>query len=438
MKTKDFSTADIKPEELEDLKSISDVSITEICSDDNASVLIFPDSLQEYSRDFGDKEICHITECGKKLVTNSIIGFIGRNNTKLSIHSRFSDGYSDYFLHYMILKIAGVNLFDLNHYASDDSALNFLIYLFPIYLKKALRQGLYKQYITRNYNDANVKGVVNINRHIKSNVPFNGKIAYSKREYTHDNNVTQLIRHTIEYLKRTQLGAFIINSDSEVSECVRSIVNATPSFVFQHRDRIINNNTRPFVHPFYSEYTSLQRLCLRILRNEEIMYGNHADEIYGVLFDAAWLWEEYLAIVISSNFNHYKKDQGPRFYLFENFQQLIPDYLSYDKKIVADAKYIPLNEQKYYGEEKACAIYYKTITYMYRFCSNKAYLLYPHPDELSMPVCYKIKSEEKGVNGGNIIKLGLRIPNPARCQDFSDFVSYMDIYEKEFLSKLND
>lgn len=437
MKTRDYSSANIIPEELADLKSISNTSLSDIRTDYNASVLIYPDSLQEYTHDFGNKEICRISECGKILVTNSIIGFVGRNKTKLSIHSRFSDGETDYFLHYMILKIAGVNLFDLNHNASDDSVLNFLVYLFPSYLKKALRQGIYKQYLSKNYNDTNVKGVIDINRHIKYNMPFDGKIAYTKREYTYDNNVTQLIRHTIEYLKRTQIGSVIIDSDSEICECVQSIVNATPSYLSQYRQKIINKNSRPVVHPYYSEYTTLQRLCLRILRHDEITYGNNADEIHGVLFDAAWLWEEYLAIVISSKFNHYKKDQGPRFYLFENFQQLIPDYLSFDKKIVADAKYIPLNEQKNYGEENANAIYYKTITYMYRFCTNQSYLLYPHPDEESVPVCYKIKSEEEGVNGGNIIKIGLRIPNPARCQDFLEFASLMNIYEAEFLSKLH-
>ena len=437
MKTRDYSTADINPEELTDLKSISDVSLSDIRTENNLSVLIFPDSLQDCTQDFGNKEICHITEDGKTLVTNSIVGFVGRNKTKLSIHSRFSDGETDYFLHYMIQKIAGINLFDLNHSASDDSILNFLIYLFPLYLKKTLRQGIYKQYITQHYNDANVKGVIDINRHIKYNLPFNGKIAYSKREYTHDNNVNQLIRHTIEYIKGTQLGTYIIDSDNEIRECVRTIVNATPSYMPQYRTKIINKNTRPVVHPFYSEYTSLQKLCLKILRYDEITYGNNVDEVYGVLFDATWLWEEYIAIVISSKFNHFKKEQGPRFYLFENFQQLIPDYLSFDKKIVADAKYIPLNEQKNYGEEKACAIYYKTITYMYRFCTNQGYLLYPHPDEEPIPVFYKINSEKEGVNGGNIIKLGLRIPNPTRCRNFSEFTSLMNFYENEFLSKLH-
>ena len=64
-------------------------------------------------------------------------------------------------------------------------------------------------------------------------------------------------------------------------------------------------------------------------------------------------------------------------------QQIIPDYLSLDKKIVADAKYIPLNEKSWFKEDSASAtaIYYKTITYMYRFCSKEGYLFYPHPDE---------------------------------------------------------
>ena len=128
------------------------------------------------------------------------------------------------------------------------------------------------------------------------------------------------------------------------------------------------------------------------------------------------------------------KDSGKRFYLFENFQQIIPDYLSLDKKIVADAKYIPLNTEKSYGEEKATAIYYKTITYMYRFCTNKGYLFYPHPDEDVTSVPLKIKTEVAGVNGGTITKLGLRIPS--ECDTFSEFSVQMKKYEDEFISLL--
>ena len=172
---------------------------------------------------------------------------------------------------------------------------------------------------------------------------------------------------------------------------------------------------------------------MQILRHEELKYGQEEDEVYGVLIDAAWLWEEYLAIVLEGRYNHYLKERGKRFYLFENFQQIIPDYLSIDKKIVADAKYIPLNRESWYGEEKATSIYYKTITYMYRFCSNQGFLFYPYPDEDVKPTPLKIKTEIAGVNGGTITKLGLRIPS--NCDGYPSFCASMGKYEQDFIKQ---
>ena len=121
--------------------------------------------------------------------------------------------------------------------------------------------------------------------------------------------------------------------------------------------------------------------------------------------------------------------------MFENFQQIIPDYLSKDKSIVADAKYIPLDKERNYGDEKATAIYYKTITYMYRFCSKKAYLFYPHPNnDKVLANSYRIKTEIEGVNGGELIKVGLKIP--AGCKSYSEFASQMLRSELEFLNSI--
>ena len=434
MITSDYRTKAIIPEELQDLKAIADVEISNITLEDNPNLLVFPDSFESYDRDFGKKMVCNIVNDGNTLLTNSIVGFIGRNQTQLSIHSRFAnDGDEDYFLHYMLHRVAKINLLNLQHTTNEDSVFDFLLYLFPLYLKKAMNQGMYKQYITRKNNDANVRGVIDVNRHIRYNKPFNGKIAYSTREYSYDNDVTQLIRHTIEFISTYDGGNDILNVDSVTQEAVSQIVSAT-TYVHNELRSVINKNLKPIVHPYYSEYAPLQRLCLQILRHEELKYGHADNEIYGVLIDAAWLWEEYLAEILKGKYNHYLKDSGKRFYLFENFQQIIPDYLSLDKNIVADAKYIPLNTEKSYGEEKATAIYYKTITYMYRFCTNKGYLFYPHPDEDVTSVPLKIKTEVVGVNGGTITKLGLRIPSG--CDTFSKFSKLIKKYENEFINLL--
>lgn len=437
MITSDYNKTGITPEELDDLKVIAGVKISNIKLEDYPNLLVFPDSFNEYDRDFGKKVICNISDDDKMLFTNSLVGFVGFNKTHLSIHSRFANnGEEDYFLHYMLQKVAKINLFNLQHTMDEDSVFDFLLYLFPMYLKRAISQGVYRQYITHKYNDANVKGVIDVSRHIKYNEPFNGSIAYTTREYSYDNHVTQLIRHTIEFISRYGRED-IINIDADTTQAVGQIVSATPSYMSDELQSIINKNLVPVAHPYYSEYTALQRLCLQILRHEELKYGQEKDEVYGILIDAAWLWEEYLAIVLEGKFNHYLKDTGKRFYLFEpRRQQIIPDYLSFDKKIVADAKYIPLNEKSWFKDDSssATAIYYKTITYMYRFCSTEGYLLYPHPDEDVSPIKNEIISEIEGVNGGSITKLGLRIP--CGCSSFSEFSSRMKEEEYKFYSKL--
>lgn len=438
MITSDYSHAPIvTPEELRDLRCIADRKLSEITLDNSPRLLIFPDSFQQSNGDLGQKVIGSIitnSEGQEEFHTNSIVGFVGYNTTKLSIHSRFTnDGDEDFFLHYMLQRVARVNILDLKHTTTDESVFDFLIYLFPQYLKKALNQGLYKRYVSRKYNDANVRGAIDVSRHIRYNYPFNGKVAYATREYSYDNEVTQLIRHTIEYIDATRRE--ILALDAETKEAISLIRSATPSYELRDRRTVLGKNLRSIAHPYYSEYTSLQRLCLQILRREELKFGAESDEIYGILIDAAWLWEEYVAVVLEDDYNHYLKERGKRFNLFDDFQQIIPDYISKDMRIVADAKYIRLNrEARYDNEEKATAIYYKTITYMYRFCTDRAYLFYPHPENMNGETTeLRIKSEQLGKNGGSITKLGLKVA--LNCATFEEFVTRMENYEREFIEE---
>lgn len=435
MITKDYTSTPISSCELEDLRAIANVQISNITLEDCPNLLVFPDSFNVYDRDLGKKFICTIEEDAKILKTNSMVGFIGRNNTHLTIHSRFTDWEKeDFFLNYMLQKVAKVNLLNLHHTMNEDGVFDFLLYLFPLYLKNALGQGIFRQYITHKYNDANIRGTIDVSRHIKYNEPFNGAIAYTTREYSYDNYITQLIRHTIEHLYKIG-GEDILNIDIETKHAVSQIISATPSYVANELHSIINKNITPLAHPYYSEYTALQRLCLQILRHEELKYGQDENEIYGVIVDAAWLWEEYLADLLQDKYNHYLKDVGKRFYLFETKprHQIIPDYLSIDMLKVADAKYIPLDKKTMFQEDSssATAIYYKTITYMYRFGSNEAYLLYPHSNIDTPAVEVKML---QGVNGGSITNLGLRIPR--ECSDFNEFVQKMKVEEKIFCEKL--
>lgn len=415
-----------------DLALIANKPISNISLDDNPNLLVFPRDLHRYGDEISESHI--ISMRGDEISTGNIMGFVGVKDTHLDIKSRFAKvDEDDYFLHYMLQKVFSINLFDIKHTTRQEDIFDFLLYLFPHFLKKALAQGLFKKYRRFEYNDANIRGPIDVNRHIRENIPFRGTVAYSTREHSYDNEVTQLVRHTIEYIRTKEFGANILNNDPETKNCVMQINLATQSYNVRERVKVINQNLRPIRHPYYSAYTDLQNLCLRILRHESLKYGQEKDKVYGVLFDGAWLWEEYLAILLKDKYVHYLKDRGPKFYLFSpRKQQIIPDYISNDKTIVADAKYIPLDKNGTYNEnsERATAIYYKTITYMFRFSTNIGYLFYPLPDNGhdNREVLEIIDTDAE------LIKFGLRIPQ--NCKSFSDFVAQIGFFETEFCKGL--
>lgn len=303
----------------QDLQTIAGKSLDELCKQ-NANLLVFPHCLNEHNNGIEELSICELvgkpnydgdTICDVKNVkikTGNLMGFIGfggnkNHDTKLEIQSRFTENTEnnkqDYFLHYMLEKVFRINLFDMNYSHSKNDGFDLLFLIFPHLLKRALRQGIFRTYRTFQKNDAAVKGVIDINRHIKQNTPFNGKIAYRCREYSADNDMTQLIRHTIEFLKQKEMGKSLLNSDNDTKDAVQQIVAATDStYSFQNRGKILHNNLRPVNHPYYSAYKYLQQLCLLILRHQSMQYSQSNSPVYGILFDGAWLWEEYLATIL--------------------------------------------------------------------------------------------------------------------------------------------
>lgn len=112
----------------------------------------------------------------------------------------------------------------------------------------------------------------------------------------------------------------------------------------------------------------------------------------------------------------------------KNFKRLSPDFLSRgeDNRIVADTKYIPLDGTKNLSADRAAAIYYKTIMYMYRFNSNKGLLLYPSKDDnTSYPKDFRIIE-----TNGSLVKIPMKISTK---KDFWEFAEDMKHNEKEFL-----
>ncbi|MFA7115823.1 MAG: hypothetical protein WC140_01120 [Bacteroidales bacterium] len=415
-----------------DLDIIANKKISKLVSEGNHNLLIFPSDLDVNKDKIGESNIFDLDN--NLLTTHNVMGFIGINNTEVTIQSRFAQNGKDYFLHYMLKKVFSINLVDLKYSFNNENVFDFLLYIFPYYLKKALRQGLYKEYHRKEYNNANVKGAIDINRQIKYNMPFLGNIAYRVKEYSYDNKITQLIRHTIEFIKQRDLSQGILYTDTETQNCVDLIKQATPTYTNNDRTKIINENLKPFSHPYFFEYNGLKKICLQILRHEGLKFGEDKDKIYGLLFDGAWLWEEYLnTFLIDLDFKHpQNKVSKGAFNLFKDRSgyKRYPDFIK--DNFILDAKYKRLdhNGNDWVNRDDMNQI----ISYMYIKSAMIGGFICPNDDNF-INTCRSRLGELNGY-GGEVFIWRLRIPKGA--ESFTEFCEKMGSEEEKMKDKINE
>ncbi len=350
------------------LKEYSHKSINNLL-DNNSDIMLFSKNLD--NDDFYEKPLWHIYN--DKVRTNNIMGFVGLGSCNVRITSRFTNSNKDYFLHYMLQKVFLGQVINLDLSTNSDSVLDFYQYLFPYYLNKALSIGLYKEYIHKKYNDTNMRGAIDVSRHIKNNIPFQYKIAYNTREHSYNNKITHLIRHTIEYISREPFGKSILNCTVAVRENVDTIIHLSTDYNNSSRRNIIDKCRDKISNPYFSDYEQLRKICIKILSQEKLSLETSSDDkVHGILFDGSWLWEEYLATFMPSDFIHpgNKKRTEPIPLDIGKKLQRYPDFYSKTREIVLDAKYKHMQEDV--REDT-----HQIITYMYALKSKRAILVYP-------------------------------------------------------------
>lgn len=458
VKDNNIAGYDINPSNIDDLRRIADCRLDKLSDSANNELWLFPRKGDRYDDKIEDQSIISIV--GNKFTTGNIMGFVGCGETELTIRSRFSKtDEQDWFMQYMLQKVFAINIFDLKHGRGSDDALNITALMFPYFLQKALCQGVYREYVRCEHNDSRVRGTINFNAHIKANYPFkNGKIAYTTREYIYDNSITQLIRHTIEFLKSDKMTWELLYASKETQEYIKQIINATPTFRKGDLKKVMLANSKPKIHPYYSEYRPLQKLCLQILRHEKLSYGQSHEKIYGILFDGAWLWEEYLNLTLNkAGFTHPENKTGKgKIYPFKEKKRYAryPDFKRED--IIADAKYKNLIKQS----NDSDSIYEiierndlnQIISYLHITSSRIGIFISPtticvmnhETGEYYKDNEFVIKTErlfayrvgELDGDGGEIFIMGVHVPQS--IDNYKDFVKTMENTEEVLLQSINE
>ena len=405
---------------------------------ESEGVFVFPDLADTEDVERNQKIL---QSCSGGFQAGNVMGFLGFGSERLVIESRFCGEGEDFFFQYLLQRVLDIpNIVDLKTDADQENPLfDFLLFLFPYRLKTAMRKGLFKRYVWRRFNDMNVKGRIDVARHVERNTPFIGKVAYSLREFSHDNYLTELIRHTIEFIKGKPFGSVLL---SRVKDEVQLVVQATQSYGECDRRKVIEENKKNTVrHAYYREYRELQRLCLLILQYRKHRIGSGPRLIHGILFDGAWLWEEYIATLVGDSFYHpmNKSGKGRQDLFFDEngrkVGEIYPDFIGKETRVIADAKYKPIEN---IGRQD----YHQLLAYMFRFDAKRGYYFYPETTaemaRLKLWMC-RGSTYERNVKKRDdvcVAKFGLTIPQDA--ESYEDFVALMKTNEDEFKRDLLD
>lgn len=391
------------------------------------SIFIFPNDLINSPDLDRDQKIFETVN--QEIKTGNVIGFLGYGQERLTISSRFSDESNDHFLHYLLQKILNINLTSLDiGLSQEDKLYQLLIYLFPKYLQAALRKGLYKEYQRFFHNDSHVKGVLDVGMHLKKNVPFMGSIAYTTREFTYDNPLMQLIRHTIEYIKNQKGFGVLLDSNREN---MAEITRVTSSYKLADRAKIIRmNKTKPIRHAYFREYRKLQELCLMILSREKHGLGPQSQRVHGILFDVAWLWEEYVHTLLPKGFIHPRnKDKTNGISVFSvGKRKVYPDFYDRERNTVLDAKYkkLEFTERGINREDL-----FQLISYSYILKAEKAGLIFPSMEQ-------SVNSEIGKVVGYGVLLKKWSIQIPQKALSYNEFYEMMENSEENFKAIIDE
>lgn len=402
-----------------------------------------------------------------RLWTQNYTGILQIEDRNVFISSRFDDD-SCFFTQYILDKALGmkINIFqDMKPGVNHGGILEQLLaFIFVEQIEHACRKGLYRRYRTYECNDSRVKGKIDITRHIRLNPLNNGKIAYSYREYTIDNDVNKLIFTAYTYLQKRYPDTMksLEKRRKTVGECMSKFRNIMQPASRQEAQKLVQRERRKITHSVYHDWEEVRKTAIILLRHMGISVENDKDKaqnkIHGVLINMNWIWEKYLESILKDQLKegYCFKAQHEKKIFFRNGKgnrTLKPDLCIYKKGnadtpvLILDAKYKNAWSEAVGGKfkESVREDCFQILSYMYGFGCNKSGIFCPvveaeeekAVEESSELLEYTITNE----TNRKFYLLPLQIPN-SKNNNFKDFKNFKKkiekISEKNFAAQVNN
>ncbi|MBB6239946.1 5-methylcytosine-specific restriction endonuclease McrBC regulatory subunit McrC [Pedobacter sp. AK013] len=276
--------------------------------------------------------------------TGLYAGTLFHNGCKINISSRYGDAFLKRMLNFVCEVYIDNEKTNAQKDRSENQFLFIIAHLFIQGLEKASVLGLPQEYVTKSECSNKVRGRVDFNTYLKSNIPFKGKLTSIFRDRVYVQEIIDVLYLAIRKLESV-FGKEIHSRLVGIGQLLKQMYSgnyATKQTIQKAKGhRSINS-------PMFSGFKRVLEYAEIILLNEDLK-PDETDQktpTRGHLFDIAELFELYLEKLLSRNFNDWSvsaqediKYYQDQFYGRQMFPDLVMRHRETGKIAVFDAKF---------------------------------------------------------------------------------------------------
>ena len=385
-----------------DVKESIRVTLADYFSEGNRKILplFTDDEKNDYKNALNELVIETTRRDGKCYVeTGNYLGKFHYQEMDINIQSRFSDALIKRMLNFANdIYLGDVDTFS-DKSKTEDFTKFILYYLFVQSLEKAYLLGLPKGYQSVNHHEMRVKGRFDIQRHIKQDIPFLGKISSVSREMCDVQEIIDVLYKAVS----------LIENDSKQ---LTNNISHIKQHLIEHRSRkFVSKNiieaaksSNALKSPIYSQYKKVLRYAEYIiqLNSTQETENLNADLNFSFLINVAELFEIYISKLLQQAFPEWSVE-SPKIELYNSKfyeRKIIPDIVMErgNDVLVFDTKYKTMKFQgrnKYGMGDLDRSDFFQINTYMsYYEQQNKNLicggLLYPLSEVFDEQKCHAL------------------------------------------------
>lgn len=266
--------------------------------------------------------------------TGNYVGKFVWDGLEVDIKSRFSNVFLERMLNFANdIFLDDVSITGSKKENKDFDISKYIIYyMFVQNLEKAFLLGLPKSYKSVSHHEMKLKGRIDINRFIKHDIPFQGKISSVSREQKEIQEILDVLYKAVK----------IIDNESKKYSTQNNKVSFTKNIshikahLKQHKsNQYVSNQTineafacKALQNSIFSPYKKVLEYARYIINGNTIEEKNGGkQETYGFIINVAELFEIYVTKLLQKEFSGWHID-SPKIRIYEAMfysRKIIPD-----------------------------------------------------------------------------------------------------------------